>query len=232
MKNIKRFIVFLALYSLAVTARAEKPLAVGVNAGTAGVGVQLHLGLTERLNLRAGYNHLSTSQDVDAEDNNGVPDDELEYSGDLKLDTLSFVADWHPWAGNFHISLGGVLNNNDLVVETRCNNPSGCEVGGSQFSRTAIGTITTDIDFKDFGPYLGMGWGNPVAGDVGLHWRFELGAIYAGEASVEMESNGDCGLFQSACNNALQNEERELEDDLSDLKWFPVVQLGLSYRFR
>ena len=59
-----------------------------------------------------------------------------------------------------------------------------------------------------------------------------MGAIYIGEPSVEMTSTSDCGLFQSACNNALQNEEDELEDDLSDLKFYPVVSLGLSYRFQ
>lgn len=211
---------------------AEVPLAVGVGAGTNGIGLQFHAGVSETLNLRLGLHHFSGSLDVDAEDSNGVPDDELRYSGDLELNNLSLLADWYPTGGSFHVSAGAVLNNNDLKVDARCNNPSGCEVGGSNFSRTEIGTITTDIDVDNFGPYVGIGWGNPVGGETGLHWSFELGVIYQGEPSVTMTSDGTCGGFVALCRSALDNEEEELEDDLSDLRFYPVVSLGLSYRFK
>ncbi len=213
-------------------ALAETPLSLGINAGTTGLGLQLHAGVSETLNVRLGYSRFSGSEGVDADDNNGVPNDELRYDGTLKLNNLSLLADWYPWAGNFHVSAGGVLNDNDLKVKARCNNPSGCEVGEDNFSRTEIGTITTDIDFNSFGPYLGIGWGNPVGGETGIHWNFELGVIYVGEPSVEMSSNGNCAGFLSTCRNAIEDEANELEDDLSDLQFYPVISLGLGYRFR
>ncbi len=227
-----RVVALILMGLLSSVAMADTPLAVGVGAGTNGVGIQLHAGVTETLNLRLGFHHFSGSHDVDAEDSNGVKGDELRYSGDLELNNLSLLADWYPWAGNFHVSAGGVLNNNDLTVDARCDNPSGCEVGGSTFSRAEIGTITTDIDVDEIGPYVGIGWGNPVGGETGIHWSFELGVIYQGEPSVEMSSDGTCGGFVALCRSALDKEEQELEDDLSDLRFYPVVSLGLSYRFQ
>lgn len=211
--------------------RTETPLALGVSAGTTGVGLELHAGVSERLNLRLGYSYFDGGHDVDAEDSNGVPNDELRYRGDLQLHNLGLIADWYPWSGSFHVSAGAVYNNNDLKVEARCDNPSGCEVGDSNFSRTDIGTIFTDVDINPFGPYLGIGWGNPFAGESGLHWNFEVGAIYQGEPDIEMTSNGSCGGFLAVCRAALEQEEQELEDELDDLVLYPVIKLGLSYRF-
>ena len=232
LKGSHRFVTLFVALLLPFTAAAEVPMAVGVGAGTNGLGVQFHAGVTETLNLRLGLHHFSGSLDVDAEDSNGAKGDELRYSGDLELNNLSLLADWYPTGGNFHISAGAVLNNNDLTVDARCNNPSGCEVGGNSFSRTEIGTITTDIDTDNFGPYVGIGWGNPVGGETGIHWSFELGVIYQGEPSVTMTSDGTCAGFVALCRNALDDEEQELEDDLSDLRFYPVVSLGLSYRFK
>ncbi|MDX1496587.1 MAG: hypothetical protein R3352_03455 [Salinisphaeraceae bacterium] len=228
---------YLLLATLAIgstQAQAQTPLAVGVDAGTNGLGLVIHGGITETINLRAGYNYFDISQDVDADNNDGVEGNELRYSGDLELSNLSLIGDWYPWGGTFHVSLGAVLNNNDLTVDAECNNAAGCEVGedGDSFVPSQLGTITTDVDFEDYGPYLGIGWGNPVGGETGLRWRFEIGAIYQGAPTVSMRSNGDCGLFATACRQALQDEEEELEDDLSSLKWYPVAQVGLSYRFR
>lgn len=231
---LKRAPVLILFSLLSTNVAAEMPLAVGVDAGTNGLGLVVHGGVTETINLRAGFNYFDISQDVDADDNDGIDNNELRYSGDLELNNLSLIGDWSPWGGLFHVSLGAVINNNDLSIDAECNNAAGCEVGedGDSFVPSQLGTITTDVDFDDYGPYLGIGWGNPVSGDTGLRWRVELGAIYQGEPSVSMRSNGDCGLFASACNQALQDEERELEDDLSSLKWYPVAQVGLSYRFR
>ena len=211
---------------------AEVPLAIGVEAGSTGLGLQLHAGVSDSLKVRLGYSYFSGSEGVDADDNNGVEDDELRYDGSLKLNNLSLLADWYPWAGNFHVSAGGVLNNNDLKVTAECNNPSGCEVGEGSFSRAEIGTITTDIDFNSFGPYLGIGWGNPVGGDIGIHWNFELGVVYQGEPSVSMTSDGTCAGFFAVCREALNDEAEELEEDLSGLQLYPVISLGMSYRFR
>ncbi|MGB1580029.1 MAG: hypothetical protein ACPHER_00810 [Nevskiales bacterium] len=231
LNNKCSYLLFAMLVLGSTAAQAETPMAIGVNVGTAGFGADINMGLTENLNLRLGINHFSTSQDADADDNDGVPNNELHYSGDLRLNNLSLIADWAPWGGVFHVSAGAVANANDLKVDATCN-AAICEVGNSSFTSGALGTITTDIDVEDFGPYIGIGWGNPLGDNTGLSWRFELGAIYQGEPSVEMTSSGNCGIASSACQAALDREADELESDLSSLQWYPVAQLGLSYRFR
>ena len=226
----------IALMGFSHSALAEgEQWEVGASAGTNGVGLELSFRMNDFLRLRGGYHFYDIGVDVDSEDNNGVQGDELKHSADLELSNLALLADWYPWGGAFRVSAGAVANQNDFSVQTACNNPTGCEVGSNSFSRTEIGTITTDIDVENFGPYLGIGWDRTL--DATKRWTmsFEIGAFYQGAPNVEMTSTGSCAgstspLF-SQCRDALEDEEDELEDELDSLKFYPVVSLGIGYRF-
>jgi len=225
--------VLICLFGAAVQA-ADKPLEAGINAGTNGLGLELSYRFSDYLRVRGNYHFYDLDIDTDAEDNNGVPNDELRYSSELQLSNFGLLADWYPWGGVFRVSGGAVLNDNDFSVEASCDNPSGCEVGGNNFSRTELGTISTDIDVEDFGPYLGIGWDKPL--DVTRSWilTFDIGAYYQGSPDIEMTSNGSCvnsALLGAACRSALEEEENELEDELEDFVIYPVISLGIAYRF-
>ena len=84
---------------------------------------------------------------------------------------------------------------------------------------------------KDYAPYFGIGYGNaaddnlldlPIA--VGL--SIDLGAFYQGSPDVILtESTGTV----SAADLAI--EAAQLEQDLSNLKFFPVLTIGIHIRF-
>lgn len=233
----KHFSTFLLLglvaLSTPVFAEGER-WEFGTSAGTNGLGLELSYRWNDYLRLRTGYHFYDISVDADADDNNGVQGDELKHSGDLELSNLGLLADWYPWGGIFRVTAGAVVNENNFKIDTTCENPSGCEVGSGSFSRTEIGTISTKIDIEQLGPYLGIGWDRAL--DATKRWTlsFEIGAFYQGSPEVEMTSNGTCVnsvLIGAACRSALQDEEDELEDDLEDFVIYPVVSIGIGYRF-
>lgn len=224
----------LLLTPFTVLAAEGKSWEASLNGGTNGAGLELSYRVSDFLRVRGNYHFLDADIDADAEDNNGMSGDELKYSTDLELSNFGLLADWYPWGGVFRVSGGAVLNDNDFKVEARCENPSGCEVGSNSFSRSEIGTVTVDIDVEDFGPYLGIGWDKPL--DATKRWilTFDIGAYYQGSADVEMTSNGTCVnsvLIGAACRNELEQEENEIEDELEDYKFYPVVSIGFGYRF-
>lgn len=224
-----------ALICISPLAQAvEKPWEFNVSAGTNGLGLELSTRFSDQLRLRGGYHFYDLSIDTDAENNNGTSGDELKYSSDLELSNFGAILDWYPWGGVFRVSAGAVYNDNNFKVEASCENPSGCEVGSSQFSRTEIGTITTRIDVQEFGPYLGIGWDKGIESTGRWIISFDIGAYYQGSPDVEMTSNGSCvnsALIGAACRAALEEEENEIEDEIEDYVFYPVVTLGIGYRF-
>lgn len=232
-KLISLFAAISLLMPLVSQAEGER-WEFGASIGSNGIGLDLSYRYSDSLRVRAGYHFYDLDVDTDAEDNNGVQDDELKYSSELQLSNLGLLADWYPWGGVFRITGGAVANQNDYVVRATCENPSGCEVGSSTFSRTELGTITTKIEVEDFGPYLGIGWDRAL--DATKRWTisFDIGAFYQGSPKVEMTSDGSCVnsvLTGAACSAALEDEERELEDELESFKYYPVASIGIGYRF-
>jgi hypothetical protein len=58
----------------------------------------------------------------------------------------------------------------------------------------------------------------------------DFGVLWQGEPIVELASDGALAgdpSFQAA----LEAERRELEDEMSDFKAWPVLQVGVVYRF-
>lgn len=205
-----------------------------VSGGTNGIGLDLSYRVNDNLRVRGGYHFYDLSIDTEAEDNNGTQGDELKYNSELQLSNLGLLADWYPWGGVFRVSGGAVVNQNDFRVKATCDNPAGCEVGDSNFSRTEIGTVTVDIDIEEFGPYLGIGWDKTLDATKRWLFSFDVGAFYQGSPTVEMTSNGSCAtspITGPVCRAALEDEERELEDELDEFKFYPVISIGIGYRF-
>lgn len=225
-----------ALAALTPSAQAENNWAVALDAGTTGVGVGVTIGVTPSLNLRAAARGLSVSRDIDAADNNGMQGDELNYAGNLDLRGGHVLLDYYPGAGSFYLSAGGMLNGSQFQVDAQCppGSSAGCEVGTNPAARVAPGdTISTDISFPAFAPYAGIGFGNALGGNTGFAWQLDIGVLFQGKAAVEMTYGGTCNgtVAAAECQNQVEQEERELEQDLEDFQLYPVLNLGLAYRF-
>lgn len=225
-----------ALLLLSQSATADSAWAVAVDAGSTGVGAGLVVEVAPSVNVRAAWRGLSVSHDVDAKDNNGMAGDEMHYEGDLKLRGGHLLLDYHPGAGSFYLSAGGMWNRSEFQAEARCpsTNITGCEVGSNPSARVAPGdTIHTDISFPALAPYAGIGFGNAMGKNSGFAVQLDIGVLLQGKAAVEMSYSGSCSgsVADAECRNQIEQEEQELENDLKDYQLYPVLNLSLAYRF-
>jgi hypothetical protein len=231
-KTLTGSLLSLLLLTLGSTSQAQ--VTTSIQASDIGFGGEIGYRWDSPWGVRAGYLMGDLDVDFDAEDNNGVEGDELEYDSDVDLKNAYLLADWHPWNGIFRVSGGTFLNNSDATVVTRCNADSvipqlaTCEFGNSVYSPTILGEVTTKVDFDTIAPYLGIGWGHRA--ESGFAVNADLGVIYVGSASVDMSSSGPCN-DDAQCREQIEQEEREIEDELDKYRWLPFVQLGVSYNF-
>lgn len=208
-----------AIIGVALTCAAPAAEAVGigveVHGGTLGGGAGLDIGLSDNVGARVGFNRFSTGEDWTEGD--------LDYDADLELDSVHALLDWHPFGGVFRIT-GGLLAN-DNRIEGGANVEAGDQVGdGTAFNDGRIGA---EISFDDSAPYLGIGWSSRPA-NRGLSFSLDLGVMAQGSPDVALTEEEDIlGVDQ----DDLDREAREVEDDLSGYDTYPVLQLGMLYRF-
>lgn len=198
-----------------------------LEASTLGLGADYVMGFGDHLQVRVGGNWLTYSYDVDGDA--AIGNTALNYSGDLKLRSAGGVVDWYPMGGGFRLSGGVFLNQNEITNDATCNNPAGCELGSDVFLAAVLGTVSTKVSFAPVAPYFGFGWGNPLK-EQGFSVLLDIGVLFQGSPEVEMKSSGTCNS-NSTCTAELKNEEQEIEDEIKDFKFYPVINLGMGYRF-
>lgn len=84
-----------------------------------------------------------------------------------------------------------------------------------------IGTLTTEVSYKEFAPYIGLGFGRGLPkGRFNVH--FDLGTYYLSSPHVTM--TGTEYLADNSHNGPI------LERNMKDYRWLPVLQLNLSFK--
>lgn len=200
---------------------ATADTSVGIRAGTLGGGVELSHALSERAAVRLNvdsYNRTQTSTE-----NN------IQYDAKLKLQTASLLGDWFPFAGNFRVSAGAMFNGNKLTLKGK---PTGgtFTINGQPYNAADVGSLDAQVDFNKAAPYFGIGYGRPING--GLSMIFDLGVMFQGAPKSKITatctaSTPNCATLQSDA----AAEQAKLDDSLRNLKYYPVVSLGLAYTF-
>lgn len=202
---------------------SNEKFALGIGLGTTGYSLNGTFNLTEKTNLRAIY----AAYDDTLNENSGG----IDYNYDLDLSTFSLLLDWHPFNGNFRVSLGAVNNGNEYKA-TASQTTGNITVGNQSFSTSQLGTLRAEVDTDNFAPYFGIGWGNAVAKKgSSLSFSADVGIIFQGEPSVNLTTEGTDPAIQSQVTTQLSVEQAELEDDLDDFKFYPVLNIGTTYRF-
>jgi len=194
--------------------------ALGARVGTGGYGLEATQSLSPNVNARLGFNTYNYTYSTTESD--------IDYDAELKLQTTSLLLDWHPFSGVFRLS-GGLIHNQNKLDLT--GTPTGTTtVGNGSYTPAEIGILTGNVGFKENVPYVGIGWGNAAAQDKHFGFNFDIGVIIQGSPSVQLSSNGTLAN-DAAFQAELQQEQQDLEADLQDLKYYPVISLGISYRF-
>lgn len=197
-------------------------IALGLKAGTLGAGLDLTVGLAPALNLRAGAQGFSLSRTFTEED--------VSYDGKADLLSAWLLLDVHPGGGGTRISLGGVYSRNKL---TGMSNAAGTvTINGVTYPVASVGTIDGEATAAELWPYAGLGWGNAVAPGSPLRFAFDIGVVYHGAPKISLTAHpANPALVPPSFFSDLEKERQKIEDDASKYKFYPVVNLGFSYRF-
>ena len=195
-------------------------LAIMGKGGTLGLGGELATGITSDINARVGLNAF----DYDFEDEF----DDIEYDIGLDFSSFSALVDWHVFGGSFRLT-GGLLSLDhelDLDATPTVNQ----EIGGTIYTPAQIGTLSGDVEIDGVAPYVGIGWGDPM--DRSKRWGFycDFGVAFTDSPDVTLSANGTLAA-DAAFQANLARERDEIEDDLEPFEFYPVISLGLYFRF-
>lgn len=203
-------------------AQLERPgPTLTLKAGSNGLGAEVTYGLSHIVRVRTGVYGFKAGFDASTRD--------LDYDIDLRLLTAGGYLDIHPLKGRFRITAGLIYNANraDATGDVR----QELLFGDNAFTPAQVGTLDGSVDFNTLSPYAGIGWGSPLSRDGNWAFEADIGVLYQGRPDVTLQSVGGDLSDDATLRAALLEEERELEDDLSFFRFYPVISLGVAYTF-
>ncbi len=226
--------------------RSALGVLVDVNAGTQGIGLSLGYEFNEHLKLRLRGAYLSYSHDEDW--GNGAKGITTQGKMDFDGSNIGLILDYHPFAGHFHVSGGLNFADTKLKLDAQLNQAYGAgisegtyEFGGITYRATgSSGNVHGKYSWNTVQPYLGIGWSSDGDGDRSLYFSIDLGVNFMGNGSLSVGSSSNIETWngtswQKASSADLEHSVREEGKDFfkiaDDLFVYPVLQIGVGYRF-
>lgn len=215
--NKKQLLFLLIFLSVGNVTLFAQEWAVAAKVSTLGGNMELYRSFGDYFNLHFGANYFTLNQDLE---------DDSDYSAEVSAGLMSFSAlgDYYPFqSSTFRLTLGAYFNLNEVdAILTPVNS---YDVGGDVYTPEELGTLDANIKFNPIAPYIGLGFGNPTSGESGFGFSFDIGSMYQGGSIVDLTAEG---LLEPS---AEEDQVTLIQDNLNWFKWYPVVSLGLSYKF-
>ena len=220
------------------TMRPFETFAVAAKVGSGGIGVDVATVVAQRFNLRVGASYFSY--------NTSLTEDGLQITGAIKLQTAAASVDIFPFNNSFRIS-PGVSFKNDTHMSANLLVPGGqsFSLGDDNYTSDPADPIHGTAAFgfgRNVAPQLTLGFGNMIPRS-GKHFSFpvEAGVQFTDRPTVNLHIAGSScgsvsqdGVTATGCGPvdqiSVQQEQLELTNDLSALRFYPVVSVGISYR--
>lgn len=199
---------------------------MGLNVGTLGAGVEYSTSINEMFVLRTGLNALNYSD--------SLTESGIKYDADLELQTISLILDYHPFGNGFRLSGGAMYNGNQLKVSGKPDGTGTIEINDIQYNSSEVGQVDGKVDFNTFAPYAGIGYSSSKTKSSGFSFNTEIGAMFQGSATAKLNAQCGSALNNTQCTELKANlleEEKQLNGELSDFDIYPVLSVGLGYKF-
>ncbi len=147
---------------------------------------------------------------------------------DLKGIAFPLTLNWYPVHNGFHFSGGLIVNqtNGDLDIGSS----TSLMIGGHTYSADELSLVHGTVHFPRLAPYVGIGWGHAFG--LGGRWGFvgDLGVAFLGRPKVSLWATGPITSDAKFIGDLTQ-EERDIQDDLDVLGFYPIFSISLFYRF-
>ena len=213
----------LALLSagLSSTAMADGDFAITGGIGTMGGTVEGQFQVNDYFQLRAGANYLAFDEDIDVDD--------ITYDGELDFSGFGAFVDVHPFGNSFYVTGGAYAGGKD--IDLIASSTVAVEIGGVVFTPAEYGQLEGDVSFDDVAPFLGLGFDTTFEGRGNWGFNVLAGAALFGSGDVTLDAVGGTLSNDPILQAQLAQEIQDIENEIEDYELWPVVQVGLSYRF-
>jgi hypothetical protein len=195
-------------------------LGLGLKVGSLGYGGEAIVKVIDPLNFRIGMNLMTISPDL------GEAGSTEDYNMDatINLQAIYAVADYYPFQkSGFHLSGGLYISDNN--VESTIHPVQTYTIGGDEYTPEKLGNIDMKLGMDGTFPYVGFGFGNRLGSKSGIGMNVDIGGYMQGGPKAEMHADG---LVEPT---AAPDQEELIEDSLKGLTWYPVISLGIVYKF-
>ena len=223
--------------------QAVNPAAVSAEIGTLGYGANIAWGVNETTELTAGWNGFSDdgTKDLDASDSwinwgKALGDGWGNFQGDMKYDAdfsnPYLGVNLRPWANNFTIGTGILVQDNKLEARLTSDNTNGADIkiNGTNYTVDNAangGYVEAKVENRNkLAPYLTVGYRPNINQNWGLFG--EIGAAYMGKMDAKIDANNVTVNGDDATKQFKEAAKRDIEKD--DV-WYPIVKAGVTYRF-
>lgn len=208
-----------ALLALPASAALADGHSVGLKVGALGLGAEYTYSLTDRIALRGALYGSQVGFDAEESD--------IEYEFDVVWDSLSAGVDFHPLKSPLRLSLAFMQNDNRLELFSRPT--ENITIGDTSYTPSQVGTLTGGIGFDDTATMAGIGW--DWSRDKSLFGvSLDLGVVDQGSPIVTLSGNGTL-LGNPSFEQDIDDEARQLSDEIEDLDLVPFVSVGFQFRF-
>ena len=212
-------------------------IAVGLRLGLAGVGFDVATPIIpQRLNLRGGASFLSLNPGT-------FNIDGVNADGSAKFQNADIMADFFPFHRGLRLS-GGMTIYNNTGFSAALSVPQGqsISVGSGNYysdpSAPLMGNAAVSFGGRTAGR-VSIGTGNMLPKRGHLTFETEIGVQFFSQPTVNYTFTGqgcqtDTGGVYTDCGpipqDNITSEQQKLQNDINELRYFPVVSFGISYR--
>jgi hypothetical protein len=140
-------------------------------------------------------------------------------------------ANWHPFSNSFRFSAGAFVTEDTIaIIDHPETHGSMMTVGGNTYAASRVGIVRGDVELaRNMEPYVGFGWSKrPTNGKIGYFADF--GFLFTSGTKTMLSATGPLASDPAFQEN-LQKEANSVSHDLKPLRYYPIFQAGLLYRF-
>ncbi len=120
-----------------------------------------------------------------------------------------------------------IIHFNDNSAGLRATAAAGNNVGGFLLPPGQTVGLSGDVEVDNFAPFVGLGWDSTFTSDSSWSVIVQGGVLYQGDPDVTLRQTSGPAISQSDLDAAA----RDIEDELDILRFYPVISIGLTYRF-
>lgn len=217
---------------------------IGLSGGISlmGVNLQAATNVNRYINLRATGNYFSytmTNQEIN----------DYSVSGNLNFATAAVSADFYPFPRHGLRLSPGVMfyNQNGATANVTVKGGTSLSLNNYDYYSSSTnpiqGTAKFSLNKRNPAFTATTGWGNLISRRGG-HWSFpvEIGVAFVDEPKIDMAltSGQACDSSGSNCVDVssyselqtnLQAQVKKYQNDVSILKFYPIVSFGVGYNF-